>query len=382
MKIWLIQNIIAPYRVELFRRIAQTEGIEFKLIVLAKRLRSAPQWDFSLETMPFEAERVPGWCFYTGYEEQICINPALLLKMLREKPDVVVCAGFSFASLLTLVYRLITGHHYVVWNEGTFYTESRHSFFRKFLRRIISRSAGIFISAGSVSKRYLESLLPESFQKAFFISYNCIDNHAFSMACERVKGDSEFKDFRKRFPDKNILYAGQLIDRKGVMQLLQVYAQTAVKYPDPVGLIFVGQGPLKNHIENEKTNHKWKHVFLEGFIPHGELPKYYAIADVFMLLSLYDPNPLVVFEALACGLPIICSERAGNAIDFIVDGKNGYIVDPTDICDIVQKTTDLLQTARREEIASFSRSIVQKANYDDSAKAFVDACCYAFSKKK
>ena len=39
-----------------------------------------------------------------------------------------------------------------------------------------------------------------------------------------------------------------------------------------------------------------------------------------ILLSLYDPNPLVIFEALACGIPIICSERAGNAVDFVIDG--------------------------------------------------------------
>jgi len=374
MKIWLIQGIISPYRIKLFENITKTEGVDFKLILLSKGLRCAHQWNFPLEDMPFKAERVSGWCFYTSYEDQICINPELLLKMLKEKPDVIICAGFSFATLLAVLYKFMTKRNYVIWNEGTHFTESRHSIFRKLLRRILSRFSSAFIAAGSLSKKYLESLLPKFHQRPFFVSYNCIDNHFFSSTCEKFRKNSEFKFFYGRFPKKNILCVGQLVERKGIIQLLQVYDKLISEFSEPVGLILVGQGPLRSYIENEKKSHNWEYVFLEGFIPYQELPKYYAIADVLILLSLYDPNPLVIFEALACGIPIICSERAGNAVDFIIDGENGYIVDPMNISDIAQKAISLLENARREEIAHISRRIVQKANYNDSAKAFIDAC--------
>ena len=62
-----------------------------------------------------------------------------------------------------------------------------------------------------------------------------------------------------------------------------------------------------------------------------------------MLLSVYDCNPLVIFEALAAGLPTICSEHAGNAADFIADGKNGFIVDPEDVPDTASKTMMVLE---------------------------------------
>lgn len=373
MKIWLIQGIISPYRIKLFENIARTEGVDFKLILLSKGLRCVPQWDFSLDEMSFKAERVPGWCFYTSYENQICINPVLLIKMLREKPDVVICAGFSLATLLVLLYKLITKHPYVIWNEGTHHTESKHSIFRKSLRRILSRFSSVFIVAGSLSKKYLESLLPEFHQKPFFISYNCTDNQLFSATCKQFRSD---KKFRSRFPERNILYVGRLTEKKGVRQLLQVYDKLISKFSEPVGLILVGDGPLRSYIENENKNHNWEYVFLEGFIPYQELPKYYAIADVFILLTLYDRNPLVIFEALACGVPFICSERAGNAVDFVIDGENGYIVDPMNISDIAQKTIKLLELedSKKEKITKISRRIVQKANYNDSTKAFIDAC--------
>lgn len=375
MRIWLIQDIIPPYRIKLFEHIAKEQGIDFKLILLLKELKRIPQWNFPVEEMAFKVERISGLSFHIGYENRICINPQLLPKMFKQRPDVVICGGFSFATLLTLIHKFICGRPYIIWSEGTFDTEHRHSIFRKYLRRIMIRFASALITAGSLSQKYLKSLLPKFYQKPFFISYNCVDNQFFSSTCERLRNSKEFNNkFRNRFPKKNILYVGQLIERKGIIQLLQVYDKLTSKIFDPVGLILVGQGPLRSYIENEKRNHNWEYIFLEGFIPYQKLPKYYAIADILILLSLYDPNPLVIFEALACGLPIICSERAGNAVDFIIDGKNGYIVDPMNISNIIQKTINLLETPERKKIAAISRQIVQKANYNDAAKTFINAC--------
>ena len=375
MKVWLIQGIISPYRIRLFEKIAKTEGVDFKLILLSKGLRCVPQWNFPLEEVPFKAERVPGWCFYTSYENQICINPRLLIKMLKEKPEVIICAGFSFATLLALIYKFITGRHYVIWNEGTHFTESRRSIFRKPMRRVMSRFASSFVTAGTLSQKYLESLLPQHPKKSFFTSYNCVDNEKFSKSCEQFKNEKEFSSgFWKRFPVRNILYAGQLIERKGIAQLLDVYREIVFNFQKPIGLIIVGQGPLQTYIENMKKENEWNYVFIEKYVPHNKMPRYYAIADVFMLLSLYDPNPLVVFESLACGIPIICSERAGNTVDFIVDGKNGYIVNTMNTADIVKKTISFLEDPKREEVAEFCKKNVQKANYNDSDKAFVNEC--------
>lgn len=375
MKIWLIQNLLSPYRIELFKHIAETKNVDFKLILLSKGSRAYPQWSYSLDQLPFKAIKISGWSIDVGEANRMSFNPKLLFIMIREKPDIVICAGFSFATLLALIYRFITDRPYVIWNEGTHFTESRHSFLRILLRRIMAPFASAFIAAGTLSQKYLESLLPKSSKKPFFISYNCVDNQYFSSSCEKFRKDSEFKnDFRKRFPVRNILFAGQLVERKGIAQLLDVYREIVNNFQEPIGLIIVGQGPLQNYIENMKKENDWEYVFIEKYVSHNEMPRYYAIADVFALLSLYDPNPLVVFEALACGVPIICSERAGNAVDFIVDGKNGYIVDPMNTADVVKKAISFLEDSKREEIAEFCRKVVQKANYSGAAKAFVDAC--------
>jgi len=372
MKIWLIQNIIAPYRIKLFQTISETKDVEFKLILLSKGLKHMPQWNFVPEDMPFEAEIVGGIVFYTGYENQICINPLLFIKMIKEKPDVIVCAGFSFATLISLIYRLIFKGEYIIWMEGTHFTEANTSKPRKALRKIMARYASGFVDAGTLSKEYLKSILPKQHSKPFFRSYNCVDNKKFEG--NSFSDGEALKMLRKRYCDRNILFVGQLVERKGIIQILETYKELVKNYSGSLGLILLGDGPLKKYIENFKERNGLYNIFVEGFINNNELGKYYGFCDLFMLLSLKDPNPLVIFEALAAGIPIICSNRAGNAVDFVIDGKNGYIVDPYKIDEIVSKATSILEWKNRADIRIFSREIVKKANYVDSAKAFVDAC--------
>ena len=372
MKVWLIQNIISPYRIKLFQTISETKDVGFKLILLSKGLKNMPQWNSNTDDMPFKAERVRGIVFYTGYENQICINPLLFIKMIKEKPDVVICAGFSFATLNSLIYKLIFNGRYIIWMEGTHITEVNKSKPRMALRKLMARCAFGFVDAGTLSRKYLKSLLPKQQSKPFFRSYNCVDSKKFED--KAIINSEELKILRKRYCEHNILFVGQLVERKGIIQILETYKEIVENYHKSVGLILAGDGPMKRYIENFKEKYKLNNIFIEGFLSNDDLRQYYGFCDLFMLLSLRDPNPLVVFEALAAGIPIVCSNRAGNSVDFIINGKNGYIVDPYNIDEIVSKAMSIMEWKNRKEVKIFSRELVKKANYSDSAKAFVEAC--------
>jgi glycosyltransferase involved in cell wall biosynthesis len=379
MKIWLIQNIVSPYRIKLFRTISEKRGIEFKLILLSKGIRYLPQWNFQPKDLAFKAERVKGFVFYTGYENQICINPILLLKMIKEKPHIVICAGFSFATLLSLIYKMLFGGKYIIWNEGTYITEGKRSKLRIILRKFMVRFASGFVDAGTLSREYLKSLLPKADPKAFFRSYNCVESKKFKN--NAFVNIEELNKFQLIYPEKNILFVGQLIERKGIIQLLESYKRVIKIYNEPVGLILIGSGPMASYIENYKEHHKMGNIYIQGFLNNDDLPRFYAFCKVFSLLSLFDPNPLVIFEALASGIPVICSNRAGNSVDFIIEGKNGYIVDPFDIDQVVSRIINVLNWEKRNECTAISRELSKKVNYEESAKAFIDACQYAISNK-
>jgi glycosyltransferase involved in cell wall biosynthesis len=372
----IIHKYLSPYRIPLFTAIAASEFIDLTVALMAPNKPSYPMWKYDFSRLPFRTEFVPGIQLVLPSQEQpqICLNPYLLKFLNEEKPAVIFCCGFSTSSIIAALYRLLTGTPIVIWAEGTSITENKRSFsfIRKIIRKFIAALASGFVVAGQLSRDYILSLLPNNSKKPIVISYNCVDSDALNLACLRFKEDNAaWARFRSIYPEKNILFSGRLIELKGIRQMLGVYKKVIEESPDEVGLILLGQGKLKEFIQNYKHKYKLRNVFIEGFIGPDQYPKYFALADVFLLLSLWDCNPLVIFEALSCGLPIICSNRAGNAADFVKKGKNGYAVDPYDIEGTAAKVLSVLYNPEIEKMRSASREIVRKANYRDSAAAFV-----------
>lgn len=387
LKVWLVQDILAPYRIRLFETIARTPGIDFRLIMLSHGVRAKPEWVYDTASLPFPAEKIVGLSFYINYSKQINISPHFLIRMLRERPDVVICAGYSFATVQAFIYKLLTGKEYIVWMEGTKTTEGtrRPRFLRRWQRIPLTRYAGALVDAGTESHEYLKSLVRRDRHPPFFRSFNAVDNDFIGQEARSFAANKNaFAAFKARFAPKNILFVGQLIERKGIAQLLECYRIIRERSPEPVGLIMLGAGPLLDLVQAFKQRQGLDHLYTEGFIGQDIYPRYLAVADLLLLPSLHDPNPLVVFEALAAGKPIVLSERAGNAADFVEEGRNGYVIDPLNLEDMAEKTLAILNASPEERtvMADRSRELVKVANYEDSAKGFVDAARRAAKKIK
>ncbi len=378
MKVWLIQNVIAPYRIGLFERMAAEPGVDFEVILLAEEMKNLPHWKVNLDEMPFSAREIAGISIQIGYDRILCLNPGLLLRMFAERPDVVICAGFSFATVCALIYRFIFTGRYVVWMEGTEFTEGARSRLRVAVRRMLVRFASTLVDAGRLSRNYLRSLLPSNSATPFFTSYNCIDS-------ERFRPDplqsAEVTLLRGKFPGRMILYVGQLVERKGVLKLLEAYGKLSKEARDEAGLVMVGTGPLDGALRSYCGQYGLNNVYLEGPVAYERIPLYYWMSDLFIILSTEDPNPLVIFEALTAGLPVVCSNRLGNAVDFIVDGANGFTVDPLDVEQVAARITEVLgwSASLRERSAAVSAELVARANYDQAAAAFMSACRVAMA---
>ena len=372
----LIQDYLPPYRIPLFTKIAAADGIDFTLLLMARRDANYAQWADLWRDLPFDCTLVEGWRFRLKSENESGFNPALLFMLIRKRPDVVICSGFSLNTIFAILYRLVFRKRAIVWTEATATTESYLSYprLRTWMRRVLARWVDAFVDAGTEARDYAHALLSPGRRVPFFRSYNAIDNEAFAARCEAFRQDAPaFAAFRKRFAPRNILYSGQLIERKNIGRLLDVYAEVSRRSPTPVGLILIGQGPLEDSVKERRRAENLDHLYAEGFQLADDYHKYFAVADAFVLLSTYDCNPLVIFESLAAGLPTICSRHAGNAADFIENGKNGYIVDPDDVPVVADRILAVLNTADRATMAAAARDTVRKANYDAAAQAFIDA---------
>lgn len=92
-----------------------------------------------------------------------------------------------------------------------------------------------------------------------------------------------------------------------------------------VQLVILGAGPLRKALAaNIAALGLGRRVFLRGGIPHSDLPDWYRAADLFCLASEHEGCPVVVHEALACGLPVV-STPVGAVPDLLTPGETGLL---------------------------------------------------------
>lgn len=131
---------------------------------------------------------------------------------------------------------------------------------------------------------------------------------------------NKFKPNYKSKSDNNLnlIYVGQINYRKGIHHLLKV-----VSSMKNVNLSLCGVYDENSMLYQKYKNNK--NIKFEGFITRDILEKKYQEADVFVLASLGEGLALVGLEALACGLPLICTENTG-VNDIIINYENGIVI--------------------------------------------------------
>ncbi len=114
----------------------------------------------------------------------------------------------------------------------------------------------------------------------------------------------------------------RLLPQKAPLDLLNAFALVHRKRPD-VWLTVVGDGFLRAEMEQRLNELRIAdRVILTGV--RRDIPELMAMFDVFLLSSLWEGLPRVLPEAMANGLPIVCTEADGSS-EAVLDGETGFI---------------------------------------------------------
>lgn len=145
-----------------------------------------------------------------------------------------------------------------------------------------------------------------------------------------------------------IVSVGRLVHRKGQDRLIEAMPTVLAKFPSAV-LIFVGVGPHRRKLEQLITRYGINDsVRFIGRIPHDDLPKYFALGDIFAMPSRsrlggleVEGLGIVYLEASACGIPVLAG-NSGGAPDAVIEGSTGLVVDGNNVSEIAAGITTLL----------------------------------------
>ena len=145
-----------------------------------------------------------------------------------------------------------------------------------------------------------------------------------------------------------IVCVSRLMARKGQDELIRALPEIHQTSP-MASLIIVGEGPYRKDLESLiKKFGLEEFVHLTGKVSQGDLAKWYAAGDVFAMpcrtrMGGWDVEGLgiVFLEGSATGLPVIVGD-SGGAIDAVLDGETGYLVDGTNTSEIAQRISHLI----------------------------------------
>lgn len=146
-----------------------------------------------------------------------------------------------------------------------------------------------------------------------------------------------------------LVSVGRLSPKKGIHVLLSALPLLLKDHPQTrliiVGSKWYGKNESSSYIE--RLEHAAEafvgQVFFTGFVPPAEVARYYAAADVFVCASQWEePLARVHYEAMAAGLPIITTDRGGNAEVVRGFGTGWIVADPGEPAEFARLVSLLL----------------------------------------
>ncbi len=155
--------------------------------------------------------------------------------------------------------------------------------------------------------------------------------------------------------DYIIIYVGRMIFQQKVQGMIDFLKAFEIFLSDipkneksNYKLLFIGDGKFRNLLNQAYNKCSIKsNVKLLGF--QSNIEKFYAIADLSVLVSYVEGFPNVILESLAAGVPCLCSS-VGEMKEMV--GNAGYIVKPGNIDEIIQKLQDFFNPSTNKNLLS------------------------------
>jgi len=165
---------------------------------------------------------------------------------------------------------------------------------------------------------------------------------------------------RLSLPPRFLMYCGAVYPPKNFTRLIQAYAKIGPKQGVPLVIVGGGNRYLSEHeLDEPKRQNIAQWVRWPGWIANEDLPAIYQQSEGLLLPSLYESVGMPIMEAMACGCPVLTSDRFGTKE---IAGDAAVLVNPESVDAIAAGIDQLLNDRER-------RAAIVAAGYE-RAKRF------------
>ena len=327
------------YQAPLFRYLASDPSLDLKVFFLsdisARRyrdpgFRADVEWDVSL-LGGYAGEFIPA----LGRRDRLSALRPLsygFSKALREGHfDALWVHGYAHQGLLRAIAAAKRARIPVLMRgESNLNSGSARGVVRNLkdgFMRVLVGSVDAFLAIGSLNREYwMHYGAPRD--RIFAMPY-AVDNAFFRARRETARKSRDKLRFELGLTaaQRVILFAAKLQRRKRAVDLLAAFARLVSDLRDSSRycLVFVGEGEERAALEDFARRGGLDRVRFRGFVKQTEMPRYYDLADVFVLPSEREPWGLVVNEAMNFSKPVVASVDVGAAADLVEHGRSGFV---------------------------------------------------------
>lgn len=268
------------------------------------------------------------------YPTEIAVpSPTLLGRLLRDPAQVFVTIEFTAPALMTTLaatLRRRTGLVLLVESDPAGRGGSSNALVRQVKRWAVSR-ADVIQTNNEGGRRYLVEELRARPEKVRVSPY----------LTSRPPGPAT--EIRGAAGRLRLLFANSINQRKGLREFLQALALCDPAIQAQIELVVVGDGPDKDELAAFAAQQLPEaQISFHGRKTYDELGAFYSKAEVLVIPSLADYRSLAGFEGLGYGLVLLASSRDGATQETVVDGENGYVIDPENLPTVAARVTSLV----------------------------------------
>jgi glycosyltransferase involved in cell wall biosynthesis len=171
----------------------------------------------------------------------------------------------------------------------------------------------------------------------------------------------QIKEVQSNCDNHVVLAAGRLTRQKGFDRMIDAYRLVADKHPEWELRIF-GAGPLQDDLQKQIDEaNLGSQIKLMGFT--AQLADEMAAASIFLMTSRFEGFPMVLLEAMKCGLPVVSYDLSNGPRDLITDGVDGVVVSNRKAPALAAAVIDLMEDDQRRT-AMGAAAIKKAAEYD------------------
>lgn len=360
MKVLFLANIPSPYRVAFFNEL----GKFCDLTVLFERYSAADRdkrWN-SGQHKNFNAVFLNG--VKLGTDASFSLECLKYLK--KNKFDVIVLAGYSSPTgILSFMHCRLHKIPYIISSDGAFMREE-HGLKHKFKRFLLSKSKAALVT-NEETKKYINTYGINE-DKIYIYPFTSLYQTDLLQSVTSQDEKHALKEKLGIKENKVVISVGRFIHIKGYDILLNSWRSISAN----TGLYIIGGTPTEEYLRMVKEL-KLKNVHFVEFMNKKDLFDYYKASDLFVFPTRGDVWGLVINEAMACGLPVITTDRCGAGLALVKEEKNGHIV-PIDNSDALsEKMNELIDNEEKLNLyAEESLKIIKNYTFENMAKIHID----------